>query len=134
MICFERGKDPKETMGIGAIANALEIENIIYAQRRPIMSHHDPTMKWSMDFETEYSPSHCMTVLLGIQAGELNPEEHAVSHYEPGPVNLTLTMMSDLLGTYVIYRGETYKIPTLDEIRKMRESRKDNGIGNLRLH
>ena len=131
---FKRGIDPRKTMGIGHIGNPLVIEDVVYVTRRPMMSSYDETMTWSWDMETEFSPSHSMRVLLGIQCGELNPEEHAVNYCEAGTGTLKLEMLSDLLGTYVSYRGETYKIPTLNEIREMRESRHEHGNRNIHLH
>lgn len=123
---FERGIDPRRTMGIGQIAKPLIIENIHYTIKRPIRSADGETMTWTWDMETEFSPSHCMRVLLGIQAGELNPEEHAVSYCEEDTGIMKTHMISDLLGTYVNYRGENYKIPTYDEIRERQEAIRSN--------
>lgn len=132
---FERGKDPKETMEIGAIADPLVIEDVMYTTKTMETSADSTTCKWSFDFETERSPSHCRGILLGIGAGELNPEEYAVNYCPAGSHGLLKTVMiSDLLGTYVSYRGEKYKIPTYDEIREMRDSRSDHGLGSFRIH
>jgi len=133
MICFERGKSPKEAMEIGAIARPLVIEEVIYATKTRNVGGDSLTVSWSFDFETERSPSHCMRILQGIGLGELNPEEYAVSYCEAGTAHIKTTMISDLLGTYVSYRGERYKIPTMAEITEMRKRKmgiymKDMGV------
>ena len=137
---FERGKDPKSAMGIGAKANAIVVENVIYARKTIAPSENMNTVTWSFDFETENSPSHCIRILMGIQECELNPDEYAITYvgdtgdYEMGSPIKT-EMISDLLGTYVKYRGEYYKIPTLSQIQERQEAIRSqrNRLPNLSM-
>ena len=84
---FERGKDPKEALKIGKIANALEIVGIaeIRIEQEP---DRDPgnqlgtIVRWSKRYERSgISESHCIRILMGIEAMELNPEEYALVHW-----------------------------------------------------
>jgi hypothetical protein len=142
---FERGKDPKEALKIGKRADAKAIVGVAEISVEMDSGPDRIYVRRKKAYNRVQGESHILRVLLGIQAGELNPVEHAVEIGQFGnstPFGLPhfslhgpdYIDMSDLLGEFVKYRDEYYKIPTYDEIRKMRESRQDHGIGHIRLH
>ena len=140
---FERGKTPMEGMKIGKKANAIEIIGAAEIHMELDGGPDAIYVHYSPNYRRVEGESHVIRVILGVISGELRPDEHALEVYDGD--NLPSLpdwypdwrKMDDLLGEFVKYKGEIYKIPTFKEyvqIRKKWQSARSNGIGNLRLH
>ena len=132
---FERGKDPKDALGIGERANAKEIIGVaeIRVVRDPFREWDykgSPIVRWDKRYERVEGGSHVNRILMGIEAMELNPEEYAIMYWpeeaEEDPIGVTMCEkyidMVDLLGKYVKYKDYLYRIPTYEEFRKKYEA------------
>lgn len=100
---FERGRDPKESMGIGTIANAIEIVNIEYTDRSGGLGTY-----WVKVLGTEQIFEY-LNILSNPDIA-IGPRRHLIDEFEffgraPGKIKIW-----QLQGKFVKYRDHLYLI------------------------
>jgi hypothetical protein len=103
---FERGLTPKEAIGIGQVAIALEIDTFYILD--PSNMTEDSNGKLSPR-RTELSESATMKALMNIRDGQPERQLRFYAFFDKSGIYHRL---SEQKGLYVKYRDITYKIPS----------------------
>ena len=105
---FERNKDVKDAIGIGAKQTAREVYQVgVYT----VKSFYKKTgRKITMKVCLPTEESHAIRILMGIEAGELRPEGHGIKVLENWRVSKWGPLKYSK-GKWLKYRDHFYYIP-----------------------
>ena len=133
---FERGKDPKEALQIGAKANATKCTGIAEIDREHKIIHNGMAVIVDKHYKRVES-SHSIRILMGIEAMELNPEDYALVMWgmedddfwkqDFGVHTESYIELVDHLGKFVKYKDHIYYIPTFDEFKEFHKRKRAQG-------
>lgn len=101
---FERGLTPKESIGVGQVAIAPEIESFYILDPSNMILEQDG----KLSRKTKLTDSSILTALINIKEG--NPERK-LRFYGFHDINGKYHRLSDFKGLYVKFKETTYKIP-----------------------